>query len=234
MAIRVCILEDDPKASETLRSYLLRYGSENDLEFSITAYENAVLLLEHYSPDYDIIYMDIQMPFLNGMDAARKLRRLDTQVLLVFVTTLAQYALEGYEVSAQDYIVKPVNYFDFAMKLTRTLDRLPQTHEPEILVLTDAGTQRIRLNDVYYVEVSDHYLLYHTRKGEYRQYGAMSKLENELSFYGFARCNSCYLVNLKYVMGVNGFVLQTADGELQISRPKKKQFMDALERYMKH
>ena len=129
--------------------------------------------------------------------------------------------------------MKPVNYFDFAMKLTRALDRLPQTHEPEILVSTDAGTQRIRLNDVYYVEVSDHYLLYHTRKGEYRQYGAMSKLENELSSYGFARCNSCYLVNLQHIAGIKGYSLLLDNGEeLKISQPRKKQVQQTYNEYL--
>ncbi len=233
MSYRICILEDERDARETLISHLHRYGSENDRDFEITAYENPIPMLEKYTPQWDVIYMDIQMPMMNGLEAARKLRALDPRVLLVFVTGLRQYALEGYEVAAQDYLVKPVNYFDFAMKLTRTLSYLPERADPEILVPTDAGMRRIRLDQLRYVEVDGHHLVYHTLKGDFRRYGSMVTLEKELKGKGFARCNSCYLVNLRFVRGVKAYELLLEDERLQISRPKKKQFMAELEKYTK-
>ncbi len=149
-------------------------------------------------------------------------------MLLVFVTSLAQYALEGFEVVAQDYLVKPLNYYDFSMKLSHTLSHLPDTRDPEILVSTDSGTRRIRLSQLQYAEVSDHHLVYHTTQGDYRQYGTMAQLEKDLAGHGFARCNSCYLVNLSHLQSVKGYTLMLPQGELQISHPRKKSFMEAL------
>lgn len=124
MPVRVAVVEDDEKAAATLKQYLTRYGEENQISFKIGMYSNAISILEQYSANYDIIFMDIRMPYLNGMDAAHRLRVLDSTVALIFVTSLTQYAVSGYEVDAMDYIIKPVNYYDFALKLSRVLKRI--------------------------------------------------------------------------------------------------------------
>ena len=117
MAIQIAIVEDDKLASDTIKEYILRYGKENSLQFGISQYSDAVGLLDQYSAEYDIIFMDIQMPYMNGMDAAHRLRTLDQKVILIFTTSLAQYAIEGYSVDAMAYLLKPINYYEFAMKL---------------------------------------------------------------------------------------------------------------------
>ena len=124
MVVHVAIVEDEQIHQDTLKNYLQRYESENGVSFHIDVFANPILLLENYKPVYDLIFMDIQMPDINGMDTARRLRAMDQNVLLIFVTSLAQYAIEGYEVAAVDYILKPVQYFSFAMRLTRAIWRI--------------------------------------------------------------------------------------------------------------
>ena len=176
--------------------------------------------------------MDIQMPNMNGMEAARRLRVLDEKVLLVFVTNLTQYAIAGYGVSALDYIVKPVNYYDFALKLTRALKRINHARDNALTIATPMGMTRVDLDDIVYIEVQNHELTYHTVENTYSQYGTLNSLEKELQNKGFGRCNSCYLVNLQHVRQVSGYSLMLSDGsELRISQPKKKGFMDVLQAY---
>ena len=161
MAIHVAIVEDEEKEQVALKSHVERFAVENHMSFEVDVYSDPVHLLDGYQPVYDIIYMDIQMPHINGMEAAHRLRALDQKVLLVFVTNLAQYAVEGYEVSALDYVIKPVQYYSFAMKLTRALWRMEQADEDALNISTSGGTARVSLRDLKYIEVRDHLLTYY-------------------------------------------------------------------------
>ena len=82
------------------------------------AVEDGAVIAEHYEPGYDIIFMDVEMPGLDGFGAAEKIRAVDADAVLVFVTNMAQYAIKGYEVDALDYVLKPVNYYQFCTKLS--------------------------------------------------------------------------------------------------------------------
>lgn len=233
MPIRVAIVEDDVKAAATLKSHLERYAQENAQQFSIRSFGHPLLFLEPYTADYDLVYMDIQMPLMNGMDAAHCLRKLDPKVALVFITSLTQYAIAGYEVNALDYIVKPINYYDFSLKLTRVLERIPSHEGEDILIPTEVGSIRLTFDSIRYVEVQGHHLVYHTARGEYTQYSSLSKMEPQFEGHGFARCNSCYLVNLHYVEGIRGYTVTVAGEELRISQPRKKKFAQEVAAYMK-
>jgi DNA-binding LytR/AlgR family response regulator len=177
--------------------------------------------------------MDIRMPYLNGMEAAHRLRTMDSKVLLIFITNLAQYAIKGYEVDALDYVLKPVSYYDFALKMTRAMNRLaPEEEKINIVLSTTDGKVRLPLDEILYIETSKHHLIYHTvSEKTYTQYATLSSVTEKFSHHHFARCNSCYLVNLKYVQKVKGYLVTINGVELQISQPRKKEFIQSLMEY---
>ena len=118
----IAIVEDEKESAECIAAFLERFAREEKCAFGVKRYGDGLTFISDYDRSADIVFMDIEMPGTNGMDASKLLRQIDEDVLLFFVTNLAQYALESYEVSAFDYIVKPVNYFDFSMKFRKALD----------------------------------------------------------------------------------------------------------------
>ena len=225
--IRIAIVEDEQLFREKILRYLHRYEEKNKQSFSIKTFENGMQFLTDYRPEYDIIFMDIMMPMLNGMDAAHLLREKDGKVMLIFVTSMQQYAIQGYSVSATDFIVKPVSYPQFKLKFTRFLTKLRATQaqkEPDILLKTGSGFVRLHPHQIVYVEVRAHHCIYHTDMGEYRIYQTMKSVAEQLEPCGFAKCNNYLLVNLARVTGISEMTVQLGKETLPMSHPRKNAF----------
>ena len=188
--LRCAIVEDSPRELEHLKECLARYSAERDIPLETTAFGDAASFLEHYRADYDIVFMDIELPGINGMEAAHRLREIDQQVILIFVTNMAQFAVKGYEVDALDYIIKPAQYGPLSIKLDRAAQRWRAAAE-SVMVALPTGTQRLLLWEIYYIEVQGHKLTYHTEKGQLPGTGTLQDAEQRLHGKGFLRCNKC-------------------------------------------
>ncbi len=230
--ITVAVVEDDDKEAERIKSYLVSYGKENDENFNVLHFSDGLEFLEKIRPEIDVVFMDIEMPFLNGMDAAKKLRQSDPSVPLVFITNLKQYALNGYEVEAMDFLVKPVAYAAFSTMMGRVCARLALCTDKEIFIQNAQGGVKIKISDIFYVEVIKHYVIFHTPRGEVKMWGSLSDIEKRLPADRFARCNNCYLVHLAYATRLEGNDLYVGGDVLAVSRGKKQEFMQRLLDYM--
>ena len=232
--LRIGILEDEKARNDELMGFLERYKNEHgSFSYSVKVYETGGKLLFDYKQDYDLLFLDIRLPDMLGIDAAREIRKIDPNVMIVFVTSLTQYAIDGYEVNAFDYILKPLMYQPCALKLTRILNILNRASAKKMLTLkTKQLTFRLDTDVILYVEVSGHDLIFHTLEREYRIWGTLSKIEHELEGGSFSRCNACYLVNLKYVEQVKGLTVSVGGHELSISRNRRREFLEELARYM--
>ena len=102
--------------------FLNSFKKENAIKLEIKTYCSGDVFLQQFDASYDLICLDIDMDGTNGIDTAKKIRQKDKEVLIFFVTNMAQMAIRGYEVRALDFIIKPVNYYSFAMKLLNALD----------------------------------------------------------------------------------------------------------------
>lgn len=231
--IKIALLEDQAHEAKRLMDMLERYAAEHDgFTYTIRHYDRSVELLEGYGCDWDLLLLDIQMPDMLGIDVARKIREMDSMVMIVFVTTLMQYAVEGYSVNAFDYIVKPVRYDAFAAKFDRISRMLSHRHSTaQVEIRTKEKTRRLSADDILYFEVVNHDVLIHTVDEVYRQWGSLKTFEDQLRDAHFARCNVSYLVNLKYVSGISGDNVTVHHDELPMSRLKRKDFLAALAQY---
>lgn len=224
----IAIVEDEDTAAERLAGYIKRYAAEVRQEFHIKRFCNGEEFLRDYKCIYAVIFLDIQMPQKNGMEAAIELRRQDKNVSLIFITNLVQYALKGYEVDAVSFLVKPVSYYDFSLKFKKALDIYIMNEDRSFTVDSPGGLCRISTDKLMYVEIINHRLIYHLIDDVIQRTGSLSGVERELGAYGFLRCNKCYLVNPKFIVKVKGSTVQVGDQMLQISRPRRAAFMAEL------
>jgi len=229
---RVAVVEDNPSDAEILCSILDQYAVEQRIQFQTILYPNPLDFLESYCSGYDIVFLDIEMPGIDGINTAKQLCEIDEDVILIFVTNMAQYALHGYEVNALDYVLKPLNYHTFALKLKKALKRLNRRKFPMVELNTTDGYVRVPASTVMYIEVANHYLTYHTENASYKVRASMKTAETQLCPFHFVRCNNCYLINLLHVTGVQDNIVFIGQTPLQISRPRRTAFLRALANYM--
>lgn len=230
--IKVIIVEDDKDAAAVLEEYLARYGEAKGVNFDVRKYNNVSLFLANYNNSADLILMDIELPDGDGMNAIAKLRERDGEVAVIFVTNMSQYAVKGYEVRALDFIVKPVSYGNFSVKLAGAISVIRSRVGKDIWISNKEGKTCIRSTRIKYIEVNKQVLVYHTLDGDYTQSGVLSNVQSELEGEPFSLCNRCYLVNLRYVTAVKQFDVFLGEQKLQISRPKRVTFMRDLNNYL--
>jgi len=166
------------------------------------------------------------------MDAARRIRDRDKKVVLSFITNMAQYAIHGYEVNALDFILKPVEYFPFSMRLDRMVERVKERTDVCISFPTSGGMQLIPIGEIRYFETGSRMLYCHAGGKVYTSRMSMKEVEKSLRRGHFAKCNQCYLVNLSYVNGVQDNVVTVDGEELFMSRRNKTPFLEALSEYL--
>ena len=229
--IRIAIVEDDEKQITELRQYMHRYEKDTGTELKVYVFHDGAEILDNYTPQYDIILMDIEMRLVDGMTAAEEIRRQDAEVTLIFVTNMTQYAIRGYEVGALDYVVKPVSYFAFMQKLTRAISKLPKREKSFVTLTLRSGVMRIAASDIYYVECQGHTLYFHTAQGVLEMNGTMKSVEESFQNLQFSRGNNCYLINLMHVDGIENMYAVVNGEKLLLSRPRQKSFMQDLTKY---
>ena len=215
--LNVAVVDDEEKERAHLSRLLTRYAQAKGEKFRTVPFESGVQFLTGYQADsFDMVFMDVDMPGLDGFATARKLREQDSSVVLIFVTNLARYAIKGYEVDALDYLLKPLTYEAFALKIKKAVSICQRNCKNRVIIKTRSSQAVFPASSVAYVESDGHRILYHT----------------ELPPDSFFRVNSGYIVNLDYVSGYDGALLFLKSGDrVEISRARRKDFLEALANY---
>lgn len=228
--IRIAIVEDDRKCAEGLQAYLYRFRKEKKYEkFELTIFDDGEDILAGYKNGFDIILMDIEMQFMDGLTAAEKIRQMDEKVIIIFVTNSAQYAVSGYSVNALDYVLKPVSYFAFSQRMEKAVKRLKKDENKFITIVFKGGIRKLAFTDICWIESRGHRLTFHTRDGEYETTCcSLREIEEKLEDTSFFRCNQGYLLNLAFIEGIEDGYALIGKQKLMISRSRKREFMLAL------
>lgn len=230
--IRIALVEDDAACRQQLMEYLGRYEKECGEVFRISEFSDGAEIVNDYKASYDIILMDIDLQYMNGMTAAERIRRQDMEVVIIFVTNMPQYVMQGYTVDAMDYVLKPITYYAFSQRIDRALQRMKRRRKRFIAVTNQSGMIKLDVSQITFIEVRDHELVYHTKKDTVSTKGTLSDAEQMLHDKTFFRCNKSFLVNLEYVEAVQNYDVQVGDIWLPVSRTKKKALLDALNDYI--
>ena len=231
--VKIAIIEDNEIDRLTIKSRLTTFFNAEKVDFFVDEFDSAVQFFMKYQPVYDLIFMDVDMPEMDGMEAAKRLRKLDLKTMLIFVSNMAQYAINGYEVDALDFILKPVDEYSFSLKMKRAIARLRKNGENALLINTDdLQSIVVPVDAVKYVEVNGHYVVYHTIEGSYKQYATLKSVETKLPSENFVKCHRCFLVNLGFVDSIQKDEILIGKERLPISRPQKKAFLSAFSDYI--
>ena len=230
--IHIAIVENDADERTKIRQCLSFLEEKDHFAFYITEFSSGTAFIGAYEPKYDIVFMDIEMPGMNGMDTARELRKIDPGVILIFVTNMAQYAIAGYEVDALDFILKPINKYSFAIKVKRAVNRVPKKTEDYLTVKTDGELKNIQISSVRFLDIDGHYVVYHLIDSELREYTTLKDACRKLGRNYFVFVNRSCLINLHYVTSVGKESVMLGNDRLDISRPQRKAFFATMSEFM--
>lgn len=229
----ILIVEDDDHAAKRLETLLERYAKEHALRFSIQREQSAFDLLEA-AQEADLVFLDIELPGTDGMNAARELRDAGLDVPIVFVTNLAQYAVEGYAVSALDFIVKPVDYAALTLRMDRAMKAMEARSERTICIQAKQGLHAVQARDLILVETRGHDIAYCLKDGsELLVRKALREAAAELPSPPFLQISSGCIINMAAATGFEGSKIELCDGgSVYMSRGHRKSCLQALARYL--
>ena len=229
--ILVAVVDDDPRDAGLLRGHVETYFRQKNTPAMVRTYGDGLDFIRA-TERHDIVFMDIQMDKLDGMDAAHLMRKINQEACLIFVTNMAQFAIRGYEVDALDFILKPPTLQAITYVLDKALKRLNSAASATFSIKTGEGLISLSTNEITYVEVYDHNLIYHTTRGDYTVRGRLSDVGDKLDGAQFVLCNRSYVVNLRHVSNIGSDFLMIGDTRISVSKSHRKDLIQRFSSYL--
>lgn len=228
--IKIAVCDDNRESLEKSVELVNKWAAENSEAVRVYSYENGDdLITGNKSIGFDLIFLDIIMPFLNGMDAAKELRREDSAVQLVFLTSSPEFAVESYDVKAKNYLLKPIS-FEKISKVLSECAEIIKTEAPNFLVKTSFGYQKLYFRDIEYAEAQNKRVTFYLRDGKtVESTEPLYYFEEKFSqSEGFFKCHRSYIIYMPNVDHFGNTEIITKSGRsVPIARGFAKDFKDA-------
>ncbi|WP_373599919.1 LytR/AlgR family response regulator transcription factor [Paraclostridium bifermentans] len=222
--LKIAICEDESSQRTKLKEYINKALTENtNKEYEIIEYERGEAILEDYPRGVDIIFLDIQMDNINGMDTARKIREFDENVEIIFITGVWEYVQEGYEVRAYRYLIKPVEFENFQKQLCLCINEIEKNSKSYMITTYKGDTNKIAISSILYIETEGRNTIIHTINETYKSNVGINKLERELENKTFVRCHNSFLINLEHINKIDSSSVKLYNYEVPVSRHKMKE-----------
>lgn len=229
----ISIVEDNKSERSALKEYVEKFIASRGETAIINAFENGEDLVENYDMNTNLILMDIDMPFMNGLETAKEIRKIDSHVCIVFITSMYSYAVQCYKVRAFGFLVKPVKYKQLCMELDDALSAVANQKKQYILLKSERESLKIDLREVIYFEGKMHKVFVHLKDRIIPYNSTLKAIEEACDHKGFFRCHAAFFVNGYYVKCFDHFDVYLTNGEkLPIARSRYHSFVRELTDYL--
>ena len=231
--ITIAICDDEKRTADQVKKLASGFFREKNMEANIVCFSGGEELLK-YNKNIDILFLDIQMRGMDGMETARKLRGRNFKGFLIFITILKEMVFQSFEVQAYDYLVKPVEEKKFARTMERLLVSMNNVNEEKLLVQKGYERIIISFDEIVFAEIIDRKVYLHLTTSEVVDfYDRIENLEAKLDSR-FFRCHRSYLINMRYLKSYKNVVAYMENGkEIPVSRLRSKAFSEVILQYMK-
>lgn len=233
MTRKIAVCDDDWTTRQQMADYLEQYQKEQSEQFQIFYFSSGEELLEHMPSDIFIVFLDIQMNGINGIDTAKILRKNGYNLHIIFITSRIEYALEGYEVHAYGFLRKPITYSSVFRHLKELTRRKSAQHSPILHLKNGADTDFLNCNSIIYAEVFHHSTYFILTDGSRKEYTIpLGEIESSTKEYGFFRCHKSYLVNMKHIVrfSLTSITMKNGD-EIPVSKYRRKTFVSEFSKF---
>lgn len=229
--ILIAIVDNDQEEMQALETRVKHYLEEENVAHFIHKFDSGVEFIRSRAA-YDIVFMEIRMEDMDDLDAARFLRIVNKDAKLIFVTHQADMAIRGYEVDAMDFIIKPVDQSTVDNVMSRALKCIEKSSGELFAIKTPSSVISISTFDIFYVEVYDHDLVYHTKQGDFRVRGRLGEVREKIGDRYFIQCSRSYLVNIRHVQSLHSDHLIVHGDKIQITKAHHKKMEQMFVNYL--
>lgn len=235
--VNIAICEDDEKQLLINKHYIEQWASLRGKRVNILIYKNAESFLFNwnYEVHIDVVFLDIMMGQMSGMELAQHIRNKDEEISIIFITGESKYVFDGYKVRALDYLMKPVNREDVFHCLDIWASKNQKKERSHYILKKGKEFLKVNYDDIYYFISFDHYVDMHTVEEVITFKEKIGQVEQELPQEQFCRCHRSYIVNLKYIdtIAKNEIILDN-EVRIPVSKSRVNSTQEAFMKYFQN